>query len=95
MRNFKINEGGRAGLKGFKSHGKSQVIVGCRGKMVKENKLKIRTLTVGASPAWSLEVSVPLTDRSGDALLSALTMEDRMESPDWEVRSVENDDSFL
>jgi len=42
-----------------------------------------------------LEVSVPLTDRSGEALLSALTMEDRMESPDWEVRSVENDDSFL
>ena len=51
--------------------------------------------TVGASPAWMLEVSVPLTDRSGEALLSALTMEDRMESPDWEVRSVENDDSFL
>ena len=51
------------------------------------------TETVGASQAWSLEVSVPLSDRSGDALLAALTM-DRMESPDWEVRSVENKESF-
>src|ERR1700733_1065001 len=40
-------------------------------------------------PRWSLEMSVDISEREGDALLGSL-LTDRMESPDWEARSDEN-----
>src|SRR5579864_844305 len=42
---------------------------------------------------YHLELSVPLTDLEGDAILSSF-VPDRAESPEWETGSVENAEPF-
>ena len=53
------------------------------GRLVEESMAPTRYL---------LELSVRLSDLEGDALLSSM-MPDRMESPEWEVRSDANEES--